>query len=649
MTVRQFPIRLGVEGDGEVKTKLQAVINAATGVEQKIGEIGRAARAGDISAYANSLDGLRTKYVPLAAAQDHYRQTLAELRTALANNIISTNEHAAALARAKDAFAAQVVGIRAAQGAVAGARPTYRNFGSIVQQAGFQVGDFAVQVASGQGAVRAFVQQGTQLISMFGPWGAIIGAAGAVVGALAIGLFDLGEATDQASSAQERHNELMERAQELTEGLAVANVNLADARRAEAHNRVVLMRQDLRELEKLEEDRRRKEQGQFGPIGDEIAGRQVPIVDHAARASNAEIERLRREIRDFEAELWGDQISRGTVPGMQRTIERIGAAASDSAERVHSFGEVLAGLDAKAAASAVQEYADAVELVERTVEQGLTDQQRYERQVAELDRALATAAAGGYRLSIEAQEALNRALREADPAFRAAQKAAEEANREQERLAEERARILARPFEHAAEGIQDKFTDVFEDIYSGGVDSFEDLASSAGAILRRLAAEISTLLLFRPVIAGVLGSVGLGSIAGGVGLMPTSGSSAGGGLPGGVGIGDLLGVGKEFLGSGSGIHQWLFGLPGVGGSHPIEATAGWLGSGGQFLGSSLLADAFLPIIGSALPGMLSGNFAQAGLGGVGALAGTAIAGPFGGLFGGMLGDVHGGTFEETHA
>ncbi len=58
--------------------------------------------------------------------------------------------------------------------------------GQAVQQAGFQVGDFATQVASGQGFLRPFIQQGTQLVSMFGPWGAAIGAAGAVLGAFAV-------------------------------------------------------------------------------------------------------------------------------------------------------------------------------------------------------------------------------------------------------------------------------------------------------------------------------------------------------------------------------------------------------------------------------------------------------------------------------
>lgn len=91
----------------------------------------------------------------------------------------------------------------------------YRNFGSAVQQAGFQVGDFAVQVASGQGVLRPFIQQGTQLISMFGPWGAAIGAVGAVAGALAVTFLDVEDAAKKWTTAQESLNKVLEKSNNL--------------------------------------------------------------------------------------------------------------------------------------------------------------------------------------------------------------------------------------------------------------------------------------------------------------------------------------------------------------------------------------------------------------------------------------------------
>lgn len=58
-------------------------------------------------------------------------------------------------------------------------------FTGALQQISYQVGDFAVQLASGGSALTAFIQQGSQVAGAFGPWGAAIGAVGAIVGATA--------------------------------------------------------------------------------------------------------------------------------------------------------------------------------------------------------------------------------------------------------------------------------------------------------------------------------------------------------------------------------------------------------------------------------------------------------------------------------
>lgn len=56
----------------------------------------------------------------------------------------------------------------------------------VVQQAGFQIGDFATQIAGGQSAMLAFTQQGGQLLQIFGPFGAAAAGALSVLGAMAI-------------------------------------------------------------------------------------------------------------------------------------------------------------------------------------------------------------------------------------------------------------------------------------------------------------------------------------------------------------------------------------------------------------------------------------------------------------------------------
>ena len=56
-----------------------------------------------------------------------------------------------------------------------------------LQQAGYQLGDYAVQVANGTSKMQAFGQQAPQFLQIFGPFGAILGAGVAILSALSLG------------------------------------------------------------------------------------------------------------------------------------------------------------------------------------------------------------------------------------------------------------------------------------------------------------------------------------------------------------------------------------------------------------------------------------------------------------------------------
>lgn len=66
-----------------------------------------------------------------------------------------------------------------------------------VQQFGFQMSDFAIQIAGGQSAMLAFTQQGGQMLQFFGPAGAILAAFLAVFGSIAIAMQKSGVAMTQ--------------------------------------------------------------------------------------------------------------------------------------------------------------------------------------------------------------------------------------------------------------------------------------------------------------------------------------------------------------------------------------------------------------------------------------------------------------------
>ena len=67
-----------------------------------------------------------------------------------------------------------------------GSRSTKRFAMGALQQAGYQVGDFAVQVANGTSQIQAFGQQAPQMLQIFGPIGAVAGAAIAILAAFGV-------------------------------------------------------------------------------------------------------------------------------------------------------------------------------------------------------------------------------------------------------------------------------------------------------------------------------------------------------------------------------------------------------------------------------------------------------------------------------
>jgi hypothetical protein len=121
------------------------------------------------------------------------------------------------------------------------AQQKLKRFASVgLQQAGYQVNDFIVQVSSGQNALVAFGQQGSQLAGIFGTGGAVAGAIIAGVAALANlayqawkakqdikdlkdALDDLKEAYGTAKSATDLFSDAME-----IPGFAKANLQLKE-------------------------------------------------------------------------------------------------------------------------------------------------------------------------------------------------------------------------------------------------------------------------------------------------------------------------------------------------------------------------------------------------------------------------------------
>jgi hypothetical protein len=101
-----------------------------------------------------------------------------------------------------------------------------RGVGQVVQQAGFQIQDFAVQVQSGTSALVALAQQGPQFLGIFGPAGAIAGA-GLAIGAVVAQMVLLGDRTETAGENAKQLADELKRSLDVLTGMETVSAGVA--------------------------------------------------------------------------------------------------------------------------------------------------------------------------------------------------------------------------------------------------------------------------------------------------------------------------------------------------------------------------------------------------------------------------------------
>ncbi|HAF8739800.1 TPA: tail protein (tape measure) [Salmonella enterica] len=121
-----------------------------------------------------------------------------------------------------------------------------KNWKSTMQQAGYQVNDFIVQVQGGQSALVAFSQQGSQLAGAFGPGGAVIGAVIAlssiIAGTLITSLNGGKNAMDSLKDAAEAMDKVITISQN---GVAALSDKYANLARTNAEAATILRNQAM--------------------------------------------------------------------------------------------------------------------------------------------------------------------------------------------------------------------------------------------------------------------------------------------------------------------------------------------------------------------------------------------------------------------
>jgi hypothetical protein len=183
---------------------------------------------------SSSMDRLQASLDKGFASQLRYEQIVDRVNSAMERGRISQERGAQIISLAQQRYMAAATATAGLGAATAGAAASSRQFGFVAQQSGYQLGDFAVQVASGQSAMVAFIQQGSQFLGIFGAFGAIAGAALAIGGGIYMMFSRMAEnakaATDEVSSLTEEIKRMNEESAKRGAGQTGirANVRLED-------------------------------------------------------------------------------------------------------------------------------------------------------------------------------------------------------------------------------------------------------------------------------------------------------------------------------------------------------------------------------------------------------------------------------------
>lgn len=264
-----------------------------------------------------------------------------------------------------------------------------RNSRFAFQNAAFQVQDFAVQVAGGQGAVRALAQNLPQLLGGFGLWGAAIGAVVALLGGFAQAMI---ESSGNTEDLDDTLKDVSDRLDELADRYRAAAGAAADFAGAQLE---AAGQGDLRTLlegqaEALEGYRRALDAlRQIGTPGT-IGAQAIPIDDEAQGA-------LRQLIEGFES-------GKKSAVDFRRELEVIASGQlPDTADALRELGE-----EAIAAGVNTQRFREAVEELRSGIEIGGLEELRQEvvdlkneLHIAELPEELRAAAEAAAEIGVD--------------------------------------------------------------------------------------------------------------------------------------------------------------------------------------------------------------------------------------------------------
>jgi len=472
---------------------------------------------------AKYTEQLKRRYDPVYAAQKRYIAELENIRRAEQLGALNAEQTEAALQRAFAQRTAAIQRMVAANSTLeasnAAVGRSSRAMGAQIQNAAFQFGDFAVQVASGSGVIRPLIQQGTQFVSAFGPWGAVIGAVGAAAGALAVQFLDAEDATGKWDETQKNFNATLEK----TNSLLLSQIGSATARQRQ------LVSQTQGDLQKSiqentdfivsaeQEAERLRVRFSGTPGTDKFAreaARTIADLEEKIAQARANIERAVNDFAALEnAGAAGRGLDDAAAAAAQQDKDRLAAqkrgaeavkdlqdkqarAADELARKEEQRIKRIQQGDNEAAAQQDRDRMAAMKRGDEIVRQDNERNKKFEQYLTGLEREneLLGLSADQRRLQtalMDAQEKKGAALTEGERRRVEQAQAVGEAYRQQQALADE----LERSFERAFDRIGTAITTMFVE----GKASALDFKNVALAVVNEIAQEFIKLAAINPL------------------------------------------------------------------------------------------------------------------------------------------------------
>lgn len=199
---------------------------------------------------------------PLSRAQRQLTQNIETVSRAQRQGILTSGEAANAIQKLEASHKRAAIALKRQSSAFSVSGRGMGAFGTVVQQTGFQVADFAVQVGSGQRAMVAFTQQAPQLLQIFGPLGSAIGAGVAVFGAITLAMNASRRAAEENTTATDAY----------AKSLRDVNEELILAAEGERGLTIERQRQDVEGFNKLLREQKEELEGLI-KTRDKVEGR----------------------------------------------------------------------------------------------------------------------------------------------------------------------------------------------------------------------------------------------------------------------------------------------------------------------------------------------------------------------------------------